>query len=123
MLAGANRRDSLLLAPDPGPVGQPGTAARRHHRAHGRPGYDSDKTRAQLDERGLHGRIAHKGEKAPIHASQRWHVERTHAWQNTFHRLAHCYERRATVINAFFNLADPITVRSVQPGGKTWLVT
>jgi hypothetical protein len=42
------------------------------------------------------------------------HVERTHAWQNAFHRLARCYERRATVIDAFFALADTIiTVRSL----------
>jgi hypothetical protein len=41
-------------------------------------------------------------------------VERTHAWQNAFHRLARCYERRATVIDAFFDLADTIiTVRSL----------
>lgn len=73
-------------------------------------GYDSANTRTLLTERGLHGRIAHKGEKAPIQASHRWHVERTHAWQNAFQRLAR-YERRATVINAFFDLAD--TVRSL----------
>lgn len=60
---------------------------------------------------GLHGRIADKGEKAPIQASQRWHVERT---QNAFHRLARCYERRAPVVNALFDLADTIiTVRSL----------
>jgi transposase len=69
-------------------------------------GYDSDKTCALLDERGLYSRIARKGEKAPIQAGQRWHVKGTHAWQNTFCRLARCYERRATVIDAFFDLAD-----------------
>lgn len=54
------------------------------------------------------------GEKAPLQASQRWHVEGTHAWQNAFHRLARCYERRTIVINAFFDLADTIiTVRSL----------
>jgi transposase len=62
--------------------------------------YDSDKTRTLLDQRGLHGRIAHKGEKASIQASRRWHVERTHARQNAFQRLARCYERRAPVIDA-----------------------
>ncbi len=73
-----------------------------------------EKTRTLLNERGLHGRIAHEGEKAPIQASQRWHVERTHAWQNAFHRLARCYERRVTVIDAFLDLADTIiTVRSL----------
>jgi transposase len=77
-------------------------------------GYDSAKSRVQLDERCLRGQIAHKGEKAPIQASRRWHVERTHAWQNAFQRLARCYERPTTVINAFFDLADAIiTVRSL----------
>jgi transposase len=113
VLAGANRHDSPLLAPtldrldDLGPLPDDITV-------HLDAGYDSDKTRALLSERGLHGRIARKGEKAPIQASQRWHVERTHAWQNAFHRLARCYERRATVIDAFFDLADTIiTVRSL----------
>ncbi len=82
-------------------------------------GYDSDNTRALLNERGLHCRIAHKGEKAPIQASQRGHVERTHTWQNAFHRLARCYERHATVVDAFFKLADAIiTVRSLIR--RTW---
>jgi transposase len=110
VLAGANRHDSPLLAPpldDLGPLPDDITV-------HLDAGYDSDKTRTLLDERGLHGRIAHRGEKAPIQASQRWHVERTHTWQNAFHRLARCYERRATVINAVFDLADTIiTARSL----------
>ena len=70
VLAGANRHDSPLLAPtldrldDLGPLPDNVTV-------HLDAGYDSDKTRALLNERGLHGRIAHKGEKAPIQASQR----------------------------------------------------
>jgi transposase len=113
ILAGANRHDSPLLAPtldlleDLGPLPEEITV-------HLDAGYDSNTTRTTLDARSLHGQIAHKGEKAPIQASQRWHVERTHAWQNAFHRLARCYERRATVINAFFDLADAIiTIRSL----------
>ncbi|MBA4866912.1 IS5 family transposase [Streptomyces sp. PSKA54] len=113
VLAGANRHDSQLLAPtldlmdDLGPLPQDITV-------HLDAGYDSDKTRALLAERGLRGRKAHKGEKAPIQASQRWHVERTHAWQNAFQGLARCYERQASAINAFFDLADTIiTVRSL----------
>lgn len=110
---GANRHDSPLLAPtldrqdDLGPLPDDITV-------HLDAGHDSEKTRALLSERGLHGRIAHKGEKAPIQAGQRWHVERTHDWQNAFHRLARCYERRTTVIDAFFDLADTtITVRNL----------
>lgn len=71
VLAGVNCHGSPLLAPTRTPL-------------------------APRSERGLHGRIAHKGEKAPIQASRRWHVERTHAWQNAFCRLAGCYECRVT---------------------------
>jgi hypothetical protein len=57
---------------------------------------------------------AHKGDKAPIQAGQRWHVERTNAWHNAFNRLQRCYERRESVIDAYFDLADAaITVRSL----------
>jgi hypothetical protein len=75
---------------------------------------DGTRIRGRGLRRPAGGQIAHKGEKAPIQASRRWHVERIHAWQNAFHRLARCYERRATVINTFFDLADTIiTVRSL----------
>ena len=66
------------------------------------------------DLRGMTGEIAHKGDKAPIQAGQRWHVERTNAWHNIFNRLQRCYERHEEVIDAFFDLADAIiTVRSL----------
>ncbi|MGW7540505.1 IS5 family transposase [Streptomyces sp. NPDC054770] len=119
VLAGANRHDSPLLAPaldrleGLGPLPDIITV-------HLDAGYDSDTTRALLSERGLHGCIAHKGEKAPIQGSRRWHVERTHAWQNAFPRLARSYERRVTVIDAFFDLADAIiTVRSLIRRSRT----
>jgi transposase len=71
-------------------------------------GYDSQKTRDELKSRGLNGEIAHKGDKAPIQAGQRWHVERTNSWHNNFNRLQRCYERDEKVIDAFFDLADTI---------------
>ena len=75
-------------------------------------GYDSHKTRDELAGRGMTGEIAHKGDNAPIQAGQRWHVERTNAWHNSFNRLQRCYERREEVIDAFFDLADAIiTIR------------
>ena len=94
VLAGAQRHDSPLLAPtldllsDLGPLPEEITV-------HLDAGYDSGKTRQTLAEHGLRGQIAHKGEKAPIQASQRWHVERTK-----------CAARRPVV-------------SPVQPGG-TW---
>ncbi|HTQ89172.1 MAG TPA: IS5 family transposase [Streptosporangiaceae bacterium] len=113
VLAPANRHDSPLLAPtldkleDLGPL--PGDI-----RVHLDAGYDSDKTRGELAGRDMTGQIAHKGEKAPIQAGQRWPVERANAWHNNFNRLQRCYERREEVIDAFFDLADAIiTVRSL----------
>jgi transposase len=111
VLAPANRHDSPLLAPtldkldDLGPL--PGDIT-----VHLDAGYDSQKTRDELAGRGMTGDIAHKGEKAPIQAGQRWPVERTNAWHNSFNRLQRCYERNEEVIDAFFDLADAIiTVR------------
>lgn len=119
ILAGANSHDSPLLAPtldlldDLGPLPDDITV-------HLDAGYDSGKTRTTLDQRGLRGRIAHKGEKAPVQATQRWHVERIHAWHNAFHRLARCYERRTGVINAFFDFAAAIiTLRSLIRRART----
>ena len=114
VLAGANRHDSPLLDPtldllaDLGPLPDEITV-------HLDAGYDSDKTRQTArPSAACAAQIAHKGEKAPIQASQRWHVERTNAWHNAFNRLQRCYERREKVIDAFFDLADAIiTVRSL----------
>jgi len=111
VLAPANRHDSPLLAPTLdklaglGPLPQDITV-------HLDAGYDSQKTRDELETRGMTGEIAHKGNKAPIQAGQRWHVERTNAWHNSFNKLQRCYEREEEVIDAFFDLADAIiTVR------------
>ena len=113
VLAPASRHDSPLLAPtldkldDLGPL--PADI-----RVHLDAGYDSQKTRDELAGRGMAGQIAHKGEKAPLQAGQRWPVERTNAWHNAFGRLQRCHERREEVIDAFFGLADTIiTVRSL----------
>ena len=112
-LAGANRNDSPLLAAtldhlhDLGPLPADITV-------HLDSGYDSNKTRDLLAERGLASEIARKGDKAPIQDSRRWHVERTNAWHNAFNRLQRCYERRRTVVEAFFDLADAIiTLRAL----------
>jgi IS5 family transposase len=108
-LIGANRHDSVVLADtldtlnDLGPLPD-------HITVHLDAGYDSAATRNELTARRLTGQIAHKGEKAPVQASQRWPVERTNAWHNAFNRLQRCYERRKIVINAFCDLADAIIV-------------
>ena len=64
--------------------------------------------------RGMTGEIAHKGDKAPIQAGQRWHAERTNSWHNSFSRPQRCYKRKEEVIDAYLDLADAIiTVRSM----------
>jgi transposase len=113
VLAGAHRHDSPLLAPTLDQLAELGPLP-EEITVHLDAGYDSGKTRDTLAARGLHAEIARKGEKAPIQAGQRWHVERTNAWHNSFNRLQRCYERREAVVAAYFDLADAIiTVRSL----------
>lgn len=109
VLAGAHRHDSPLLAPTLDQLDELGPLPQRIT-VHLDAGYDSQKTRDTLTKRGLAGEIAHKGDKAPIQAGQRWHIERTNAWHNAFNRLQRCYERRESVIDAFFDLADTIII-------------
>jgi transposase len=107
VLAPANRHDSPLLAPTLDKLAEIGPLP-DGITVHLDAGYDSGKTRDELQRRSLNGEIAHKGDKAPIQAGQRWHVERTNSWHNSFNRLQRCYERNEEVIDAFFDLADTI---------------
>jgi transposase len=119
VLAPANRHDSVLLAStldkldEIGPLPDDITL-------HLDAGYDSQKTRDELDRREIKGEIARKGIKAPIQAGQRWPVERTNSWHNNFNRLQRCYEPDEQVIDAFFDLADAIiTLRRLIPEAWT----
>ena len=73
-------------------------------------GYDSGVTRILLAERGLQGAIAHKGLPAPVQATKRWSVERTHAWHNNFYKLARCSERIQIVADFTSPLANTIVL-------------
>lgn len=113
VLAGANRHDSPLLTPTLDRLDHLGPLPKQIT-VHLDAGYDSATSRDLLTERGLTGEIARKGVKAPVQATQRWHIERTNAWHNAFNRLQRCYERKEKVIDAFFDLADAIiTLRSL----------
>ncbi|HEV2108535.1 MAG TPA: IS5 family transposase [Thermomicrobiales bacterium] len=95
--APANHHDSPLLDPTLdtlavfGPCSAPMTV-------HLDRGYDSGVTRERLDRRGLRAEISPKGKPAPLAATKRWVVERTHAWINAHKKLVWCTERRARVI-------------------------
>ncbi len=73
-------------------------------------GYDSGKTRTELDRRGLASCIAKVGKPAPLRATSRWVVERTNAWHNAFKKLAWCTERRGVVIRFYVALANAIII-------------
>ena len=107
--APANRHDSPLLAPtldllkDLGPL--PETTC-----VHLDAGYDSSLTRILLADRGLQGAIAHKGLPAPLQATKRWPVERTHSWHNNFYKLARCTERRQIVADFYIAFANTVVL-------------
>lgn len=83
------------------PAASPGAYADR--------GYDFDKYRRLLWERGIKPLIARRGE---AHGSGlgkvRWVVERTFAWLHQFNRLRIRYERRADIHQGLLQLACSI---------------
>ena len=77
-------------------------------------GYDYRPCREALDQRGMVGEIAHRGEPAPIQVGRRWVVERANSWLNDFGKLRRCTERRRDCVDAYLNLAAAIvTLRAL----------
>jgi hypothetical protein len=73
-------------------------------------GDDYQTCRQALAERGMVGEIATRGVAAPIQASRRWPVERTHAWGNQYGKLRWCTERRRPVVEFWLALANAAVV-------------
>ena len=105
--AGANRHDAPLLGSTLDTLERLGPLPPQPV-VHLDAGYDSDKTRDLLHDRGMRGQIATKGTPAPIQTTRRWPVERTHAWGNQFKKLVWNTERHDPVIDAFLALAHAI---------------
>jgi hypothetical protein len=76
--APANRRDDGLLAATLDTITMVGVLPERPV-VHLDAGYDYQPCRQVLAARGMVGQIATRGQPAPIQASRRWPVERTHA--------------------------------------------
>jgi transposase len=110
--AGANRHDSPLLRPTfEQAAAQIGVYPERVT-AHLDAGYDSSVTRDLLHELGLQAELAHKGVPAPVQATRRWPIERTHSWMNDYGKLRRCTDRSAVVVEFYLYLtAALITVR------------
>ena len=117
--APANTNDAPLLAVTSDALAGRGPLPERVT-AHLERGYDSATTGAEPERRGLAGRIARRGEPAPVPAGRRWVVERTHAWINDHRKLARCTERRRRCVEFYLALAQVlVTVRALIRQAKT----
>jgi len=121
--AGANRHDSpLLRATFEQAAAQLGRLQCYPERvtAHLDAGYDSTVTRDLLHELGLQAAIARKGVPAPVQATQRWPIERTHSWMNDYGKLRRCTDRSAAIVEFYLYLtAALITVRQLIQRART----
>ncbi|MCT9113204.1 IS5 family transposase [Streptomyces mirabilis] len=106
--AGANRHDFPLLVPTLEAAKKQIGVFPEQVNVNLDRGYDSDKTRAALEELGFTGEIARKGVPAPIQAGKRWAVERSHAWMNGFGKLRRCTEKRQCAVDFHLYLSAAI---------------
>jgi transposase len=107
--APANRRDDGLLAATLDTTTAVGVLPAQPV-VHLDAGYDYWPCRQTLAARGMLGEIATRGVPAPIQASRRWPVERTHAWGNQYGKLRWCTERRQLVVAFWLALANAAIV-------------
>ena len=119
--AGANRHDSPLLAPTlQAAANQLDGKLPAERTCHLDAGYDSQPTRQTLGDQGFTGQIARKGTPAPIQASKRWPVERTHSWMNGYGKLRRMTDRDATIVDFYLYLAAAlVTVRQLIQRART----
>jgi transposase len=108
-LSGANRHDSLMLAPTLDAVPPvrhgPGRPRRRPAKLHADKAYDHRRCRAECRRRSIVPRITRRSVDVSERLGRyRWVVERTLAWLNRFRRLTIRYERREDIHLAFTTL-------------------
>jgi hypothetical protein len=102
--AGANRHDSPLLRPTFEQAAAQLGCYPQQVTAHLDDGYDSTVTGDLLGELGLQAQIAHKGTPAPVQATRRWPIERTHSWMNDHGKIRRCTDRSAVVVEFYLYL-------------------
>ena len=108
-VTGGNRNDVTELIPlleaVPAVAGRPGRPRRRPDSVIADRGYDHDKYRRLVRERGVEPLIARRqSEHGSGLGRHRWVVERTFAWLHNFKRLLVRYERRADIHHALLAL-------------------
>jgi transposase len=109
-LTGGNRHDVTQLLPllDAVPPirGRRGRPRRKPRELFADRGYDFDKYRRLLRERGIVARIARRNsEHGSGLGKTRWVVERAFAWLHAYKRLRTRYERRAEIHLGLLQLA------------------
>lgn len=120
-LTGGHRNDVTQLLPlidGIGPVkGKVGRPRKRAERLLADRGYDHDKYRRELWQRGVKPVIARRStEHGSGLGRQRWVVERTFAWLHNFRRLRTRYERRAELHLAFMQLGCAVVCQRALAG-------
>jgi transposase len=108
-VTGSNRNDVTQLIPlldaIPAVAGRPGRPRRRPDTVLADRGYDHDKYRRLVRERGIKPVIARRQtEHGSGLGRHRWVVERTFAWLHNFKRLLVRYERRGDIHHALLAL-------------------
>ena len=110
-LSGANRHDSVMMAPtlDAIPPVRNARRGRPRHRPdklHADKAYDAEPRRHECRARGIVPRIARRGiESSERLGRHRWVVERTFAWMTRWRRLVRDYEVRMDVSDAMIHLS------------------
>lgn len=109
VLAAANAHDSPLLAPTLDTLDE-FLLAPCAMTVHLDRGYDSGKTRRELERRRMLDEISPRGKKTSVKVTNRWVVERTGAWHNAFKKLVWCTERRTVVVRFYLAFATAIII-------------
>lgn len=110
LLTGGNRNDVTQLLPlldaIPPVRGRVGRPRRKPDSLFADRGYDHDRYRNQVRDRGIVPAIARRGTRHGTGLGiYRWVVERSFAWLHGFRRLRIRWERRADIHEAFLKLA------------------
>lgn len=115
----ASPSEVKLLLPTIETIKIPGNESKKPEKVIGDKGYDSNKARQTLEDRGIEPIIpARKNNKKATHQDgrklrryrNRWIVERTNAWLQNFRRLVVRYERRADIYTALVHMACALIV-------------
>ena len=119
--AGASAHDSPLLAPTLAAAAhQSGGLLPARRTCHLDARYDSRPTRQTLAGLGYTGRIARRGTPAPLQATRRWPVERTHSWMNGYRKLRRITDRNAAIVHFYLYLAAAlVTIRQLIQHART----